>query len=136
MDKLTKLLEEPTKDAVYRIKGILFSSITPKSSNGSSSGLDANGELTRYILNWAFGRWNFTKVPVPSTSASSLASGTATPVGSDQSTLTSSNEEPDLRLTVVTAKYESNTWHKRIETSGYIALKDASDGILSVKKIL
>jgi G3E family GTPase len=136
MDKLTKLLEEPTKDAVYRIKGILFSSVTPKSSNGSSSGLDSNGERTRYILNWAFGRWNFTKVPVPSTSATPLASGTATPVGSEQSTLTSSSEEPDLRLTVVTAKYESNTWHKRIESSGYIALKDASDGILSVQKIL
>jgi G3E family GTPase len=135
MDKLTKLLEEPTKDAVYRIKGILYSSTTPTSSNGSSSGLDANGERTRYILNWAFGRWNFTKVPPLSKSATPSTSGSATPMGSEQSTLPSSSEEADLRLTVVTAKYESNMWQKRIQSSGFIALKDASNGVLSVKRI-
>ncbi|KAF2795634.1 CobW domain-containing protein [Melanomma pulvis-pyrius CBS 109.77] len=137
MDKLNKLLEEPTKDAVYRIKGILYSSMTPKSSDGrSTSTLDVDNGRTRYILNWAFGRWNFTWVPLPSTTTTPLTSGTATPISSGQSTPLPSNEESELRLTVVTAKYESNMWQKRIESSGFIALQDASDGVLTVQRIL
>ncbi|KAF2737867.1 cobW-domain-containing protein [Polyplosphaeria fusca] len=139
VEKLQTLLEEPTKDAVYRIKGILYSSMTPKSSDGSasttsSSTLGPPGR-SRYILNWAFGRWTFTQVPPPSASTTPLASGTATPVSSGQSTPLPQGEEPELRLTVVTAKYESNMWKKRIESSGLVALKDGSDGALTVQKI-
>lgn len=137
MDKLSRLLEEPTKDTMYRIKGILYSATAPKSSYGrSKSTLDVTKGRARYILNWAFGRWNFTKVPLPSTNATPSASATATPISSGHLTPLPSGEEPELRLTVVTAKYESNMWQKRIESSGFVALKDASDGVLTVQRIL
>ncbi|KAF2710555.1 cobW-domain-containing protein [Pleomassaria siparia CBS 279.74] len=137
VDKLAKLLEQPTKDAVYRIKGILYSATSPKSSDGrSATTLGADSSRSRYILNWAFGRWNFTEVPLNSTATTPLASGTATPNSSGVSTPSLLSEEPELRLTVVTAKYESNMWQKRIESSGFITLQDASDGVLTVQRIL
>jgi hypothetical protein len=37
VENLQKLLEEPTKDALYRIKGILYASTPPQSSDGRSS---------------------------------------------------------------------------------------------------
>lgn len=115
--KLATLLEDPTKDEVYRIKGILYSSTPPKSSDTTPAPA-SNGETptgrARYILNWAFGRWTFTLVP-----ATAVAAG----------------EEPELRLTVITARYESNKWKKQIESSGLIALDAGVEGKLTVEKI-
>ncbi|KAJ4333381.1 hypothetical protein N0V87_007672 [Didymella glomerata] len=112
--KLAKLLEDPTKDEVYRIKGVLYASTPPQSSDKDiSTSAPASGR-GRYILNWAFGRWTFTHVP-----AAIATEGTA---------------EPELRLTVVTARYESNKWKKRIESSGLIALQDGVEGELRVDK--
>jgi G3E family GTPase len=113
--KLAKLLEDPTKDEVYRIKGILFAS-TPPSSSDTQQDAKRNvpeGRL-RYILNWAFGRWTFTPVPL---NASMNA------------------EEPELRLTVMTARYESNKWKKQIESSSLIALQDDQDAMLTVSRV-
>ncbi|KAH7132132.1 CobW domain-containing protein [Dendryphion nanum] len=137
VEKLQQLLEEPTKDAVYRIKGVLYSSTVPKSSGSSpTSTLEVHNGRSRYILNWAFGRWTFTQVPPPSATPTPLASGTATPISSGQTTPFPPGEEPELRLTVVTAKYESNQWHKRIESSGFIVLQDGAEGVLDVQRIL
>ena len=134
--KLYQFLEEPTKDSVYRIKGILYASTPPKSSDKKSHGtLDVTSGRARYILNWAFGRWTFTQVPPPSTTNTPSASGTATPNTSGESTPPTPSEEPELRLTVVTAKYESNQWKKRIESSGLLTLQDGSSGELKVQKI-
>ena len=96
VQKLQKLLEEPTKDAVYRIKGILHASTPPKSSDADSSSTqaDTNTRRSRYILNWAFGRWNFTPVALPSASTTPAP---GTPNGSDQTTAVASEEEPELR---------------------------------------
>lgn len=114
-DKLTKLLEDPTKDEVYRIKGILYSSTPPKSSDITpASAKEVPEGRARYILNWAFGRWTFTFVPLPSNAA---------------------EEEPELRLTVITARYESNKWKKQIESSGLVTLQDGVEGTLTVEKI-
>lgn len=139
MHKLEKLLQEPTKDAIYRIKGILYSSTTPNSSDRSSTTtLEANGGRARYILNWAFGRWTFTQVPPPSTTSTPLTSGYATPLASSQSgqsTPLPPGEEPELRLTVITARYESNQFQKLIESSGLVALEGASDGELTVQRV-
>ena len=136
VDKLLQLLEEPTKDSVYRIKGVLYANKPPKSSDSSTPAvLDASTGRLRYILNWAFGRWNFTQVPPPSAAPTPLASGTATPVSSGQSTPLPLGEEPELRLTVVTGKYESTQWKKRIESSGLISLEGGTPGTLTVQKI-
>lgn len=137
VEKLRTLLEEPTKDAVYRIKGVLYASTPPKSSDSiSSSTLNVSGGRSRYILNWAFGRWTFTQVPPPSANTTPLASGTATPISSGQTTPLPPGEEPELRLTIITAKYESNMWQKRIESSGLIALQGGREGALNVERIL
>jgi G3E family GTPase len=137
VEKLQQLLEEPTKDAVYRIKGILYSSTPPKSSDGRpASTLEVISGRQRYILNWAFGRWNFTPVALPSTTTTPLTSETATPIGSGQTTPMSPGEEPELRLTIVTAKYESNMLQKQIEPSGLIALQAGAEGALTVQRTL
>lgn len=112
--KLTKLLEDPTKDEVYRIKGVLYASTPPQSSDKDIITSAPENGRGRYILNWAFGRWTFTHVP-----------GVAALIGTS---------EPELRLTVVTARYESNKWKKRIESSGLIALQEGSQGSLTVDK--
>lgn len=113
--KLAQLLADPTKDEVYRIKGVLYTSTPPSSSDPEQ---DAHRNVpegrARYILNWAFGRWTFTPVPLPS--------GTA-------------DGEPELRLTVMTARYESNKWKKQIEASGQLVLQGDDTGSLVVDKV-
>lgn len=137
VEKLSKLLSEPTRDSIYRIKGVLYSSETPKSSDATStSTLDPSSGRARYILNWAFGRWTFSQVPPPSTATTPLASGTATPISSGQTTPLSPGEEPELRLTVVSARYESNQFQKFIESSGLVALRDGAEGKLNVQRVL
>jgi G3E family GTPase len=114
-EKLAKLLEDPTKDEVYRIKGVLYTSTPPKSSDPEQ---DAHRQLpegrARYILNWAFGRWTFTPVPFPGNSEV---------------------QEPELRLTVMTARYESNKWKKEIEACGLLKLQGEDGGALTVEKV-
>lgn len=113
-DKLAKLLEDPTKDEVYRIKGVLYASTPPQSSDKDISTPTTAEGRGRYILNWAFGRWTFTHVPELSPSAG--------------------DHEPVLRLTVVTARYESNKWKTQIESSGLIALQNNAESELTVQK--
>ncbi|KAJ4380053.1 hypothetical protein N0V86_004360 [Didymella sp. IMI 355093] len=113
-EKLAKLLEDPTKDEVYRIKGVLYASTAPQSSDKDISTSAPESGRGRYILNWAFGRWTFTHVP--------------------EAADTTETGEPELRLTVVTARYESNKWKKQIESSGLIVLQDGVDGELKVVK--
>jgi G3E family GTPase len=116
-EKLAGLLEDPTKDEVYRIKGILYASTPPKSSDTTPNWNKKVGQgRGRYILNWSFGRWTFTSVPLPQGEISG-------------------EEEPALRLTVITARYESTKWKKQIENSGLIALEGGADGNLTVEKI-
>jgi G3E family GTPase len=114
MEKLAELLSDPTKDEVYRIKGVLYASTPPNSSDPEQ---DAHRNVpdgrARWILNWAFGRWTFTPVALPETSES----------------------EPELRLTVMTARYESNKWKKQIESSGLVRLEGEDAGALTVEKI-
>lgn len=117
MAKLAKFLEDPTKDEVYRIKGIMYTSTPPKSSDAEA---DVHQKIpegrARYILNWAFGRWTFTAVPLPASESSS-------------------DDEPALRLTVITARYESTKWKKQIESSGLIALQGGVEDSLIVERI-
>jgi G3E family GTPase len=115
ISKLAELLADPTKDEVYRIKGVLYASTPPKSSDSEQ---DAHRTLpkgrARYILNWAFGRWTFTPVALP---------------------VTAEAIEPELRLTVMTARFESNKWKKQIEASGLLRLEGEDDGVLAVEKV-
>ncbi|KAF2033775.1 cobalamin synthesis protein/P47K:Cobalamin synthesis protein-like protein/P47K [Setomelanomma holmii] len=113
--KLAELLAEPTKDEVYRIKGVLYASSLPASSDKEQDGhREVPDGRARWILNWAFGRWTFTPVALPAESKTS---------------------EPELRLTVMTARYESNKWKKQIEGSGLLKLTSDDVGDLVVEKV-
>jgi G3E family GTPase len=134
LDRLYQLLREPTKDSVYRIKGLLYCSTSPASSGGSDSAYPIVTSRARFILNWAFGRWTFTPVPLLSPSSSVPTSDSATPVTSGQST--PCPDEFVLQITIITARDESNSWRKRIENSDFIKLEDGTEGILSIKRVL
>lgn len=136
VEKFEKLLREPTKDTIYRIKGVLYASSAPRSSHsGSPPTLSVAGDRARYILNWAFGRWTFTPVPPPSANSTPLTSGSSTPLASGRSTPLPPGEEPALRLTIITAKYESMQFQKFIESSGFVALDGNSEGKLTITRV-
>lgn len=117
LQKLGQLLKTAPKDEVYRIKAVMYSSQrpaeleTPLGKDGEV--VNGDGKPTRYILNWSFGRWTWSE-------------DTARTDG-----------EPVLRMSIFTARYESNKWQKRIEAGSYIALSgDQHRGELSVKRVL
>jgi G3E family GTPase len=112
-EALQKLLTTAPKDEVYRIKAVATLSVQPRNSDEDvpPPGDSASG---RYILNWAFGRWNFTP----------LAKGAAEHESSDASA---------LRMTMILGRSESNKWKKRIETGGFVVV-DGRD--VAVKRVL
>jgi G3E family GTPase len=114
-DKLQRLLSTAQKDEVYRMKAVFTGN---KPLSGSDTDV-VNGDATassRYILNWAFGRW------------------TVTPIAAEAQEHESSDGVV-LRMTLILARYESTKWKKRIETSDFIALDGTSKGELTVEKI-
>ncbi|KAK1810152.1 hypothetical protein LTR12_015481 [Friedmanniomyces endolithicus] len=110
--KLESLLKTAPKDEVYRIKAVLYSRTSPKSSDGAQVNGQQSGRA-RYILNWSFGRWTWTHDNVNDAQA------------------------PVLRMSIFTAQYESNKWLKRIESGAYITLEEQHDGEvrLEVKRV-
>lgn len=112
LQKLELLLKSAPKDEVYRIKAVLYSSERPASLPADSTD-GAKQTPTRYILNWSFGRWTWIE---------------------DSSKTT---EEPVLRMSIFTARYESNKWQKRVVAGTYIGLTGGQNqGSLAVKRVL
>ncbi|RYC62679.1 hypothetical protein CHU98_g3546, partial [Xylaria longipes] len=118
--KLMTLLKAAPKDEVYRIKSVLTTSPTEVSNSDKDSPMSTplpdTPTPTRYILNWAFGRWTFT--PVEKT------------VGEHDS-----SEGTLLRMTIILARYESTKWKKKIEAGGLLELDGTEPGELTVTKI-
>lgn len=116
--KLDSFLRSPPKDEVYRIKGVLYSLEAPASSTGEKADPpQKSGTPGRYILNWAFGRWTFTAVPLSDTAQQA-------------------EEEPVARLTVVTARYESTKWRRKIEAGEFVAAaSEPGEASLVVNKV-
>ena len=114
--RLGRLLTTAPKDEVYRIKAVLYALDAPSSSTGDAAEPPSKeGEPGKYILNWAFGRWTFCKV---------------------QSDAESDGIAPLLRVTVVTAKYESNNWKKRMESGEFLsATRQPEQARLDVRTI-
>ncbi|KAH6649023.1 CobW/HypB/UreG [Truncatella angustata] len=113
--KLMALLNAAPKDEVYRIKSILTASSTVRNSGDDESLPTPPHASNRYILNWAFGRWNFTPLRAEGEHASS--------------------DEIPLRMTLILARYESAKWKKKIETGGLLELDGEEKGELTVEKI-
>ncbi|KAK3677588.1 hypothetical protein LTR78_002438 [Recurvomyces mirabilis] len=109
--KLDTLLKSAPKDEVYRIKAVLYSTAAPKTSDGT----DVNGtklKRARYILNWSFGRWTWSRDELNESRA------------------------PVLRMSIFTAQYESNKWLKRIESGQYTAFAEAGAEVkLEVRRV-
>lgn len=113
--KLESLLTSAPKDEVYRIKSVMTLNSAPNNSDPDMPKIEETPSR-RYILNWAFGRWTFT------------------PVVQDAREHDSSHDVT-LRMTIITGRYESNKWKKRIETGGLIELDGDGQGDLTVRKI-
>lgn len=115
-DKLQKLLKAAPKDEVYRIKAVLSTSTTVKGSDEDMSIPTPPQPHTRFILNWAFGRWTFTPV----------AEEVAEHESSDQKI---------LRMTMILARYESTKWKKQLDNGGLLELDGENKGSLVVTKM-
>lgn len=114
--KLMALLNAAPKDEVYRIKSVLTASSAVKNSGEDESQPTPSNPTSRYILNWAFGRWTFT------------------PLVSDEVEHSSSDEIP-LRMTMILARYESAKWKKKLEGGNFLELIEGGKGELTVAKI-
>ncbi|GAP89065.1 hypothetical protein SAMD00023353_0902840 [Rosellinia necatrix] len=124
--KLMTLLKTAPKDEVYRIKSVLTVSPSAEIRNSdqkdptmsTTPSLDSSSSSApaRYILNWAFSRWNFT-----------LMESIAGEHGSSDGIL--------LRMTLILARYESAKWKKKLEAGGLIGLDGDDLGELTVTKI-
>ncbi|TRX92987.1 hypothetical protein FHL15_006125 [Xylaria flabelliformis] len=118
--KLITLLKTAPKDEVYRIKSVLTTSsagVSNSDINDPLSGLPSDPSTpTRFILNWAFGRWTFT--PIEKT--------------------VNEHDSSDgilLRMTIILARYESTKWKKKLEAGGLLELDGTESGELTVTKI-
>lgn len=114
--KLTNLLRKAQKDEVYRIKAVFTASKAIPGSDTDVIAVDAPTGPSRYILNWAFGRWTCTPVSI----------------GVDEH---ESSDGIVLRMSLILARYESTKWKKRIENDGFIGLDRDQKGLLQVEKI-
>ncbi|KAL2162716.1 hypothetical protein VTH06DRAFT_6552 [Thermothelomyces fergusii] len=120
-DKLMSFLQGAPKDEVYRIKAVLSTSGAVKNSEESvpvpaPTPTPTPSATSRYILNWAFGRWTFTPV----------ADGVAEHASSSNAI---------LRMTMILARYSSAKWKKKLEAGGLLELDGASKGALTVTKV-
>lgn len=112
LSKLEGLLKSAPKDEVYRIKAILYSNSVPTTVVGTEAA-GAGRAMSRYILNWSFGRWTW-----------------SSPDGRDR------QNAPLLRMSLFTAPHESQKWQKRIEDGKFIASTDvAADSRLEVRRV-
>ncbi|KAK3403545.1 CobW/HypB/UreG, nucleotide-binding domain-containing protein [Sordaria brevicollis] len=121
VERLLAFLRNTSKEEVYRIKAVLAVSGKAELKNSDedtpvSRPAGSEDKATRYILNWAFGRWTFTPV--------------ATEVKEHES-----SSEAILRMTMILARYESTKWKKKLEAGGLVELEGEEKGELSVTKV-
>jgi hypothetical protein len=111
LGKLEALLKSAPKDEVYRIKAVLYATGSPKNADGGVVNAAAK-DRSRYILNWSFGRWTWSRDEIREEGA------------------------PVLRMSIFTAPYESTKWTKKVESGLFIALDGgATDVTLVVKRV-
>jgi G3E family GTPase len=114
MDAFEELLLSAPKDEVYRIKGLLVSSMPPPDSTGERRASTVQ-IAALYVLNWAFGRWTYTALP---DSESAAMKGAA------------------ARLTFILARGEATKWSKKLESGGLLMLEGKAAGSkVSVEKV-
>ena len=114
MDAFEELLLSAPKDEVYRIKGLLVSSVPPADSSGERTASTVQ-VAALYVLNWAFGRWTYTAL---ADSESATMKGTA------------------ANLTFILARGEAMKWKRKLECSDLLILEGKTPGRdLNVEKV-
>ncbi|KKY16299.1 hypothetical protein UCRPC4_g05961 [Phaeomoniella chlamydospora] len=116
LDALEGLLLAAPKDEVYRIKGYLRASKVPADSTGGQTATETIAGSAYYVLNWAFGRWSFTKL----------------------ANVEDSNQLQDsvIRLTFILARGEAMKWKKKIEGGGFLQIEgESSASELKIEKL-
>src|SRR5205085_12056653 len=114
MDAFEDLLLSAPKDEVYRIKGLLMSSMPPPDSTGERRASTVQ-IAALYVLNWAFGRWTYTVLP---DSESAAMKGAA------------------ARLTFILARGEAMKWKKKLERNDLLMLEGkVGAGKVNVEKV-
>ena len=114
VEAFEELLLAAPKDEIYRIKGLLLASKAPADSTGEKRPSRITGPGL-YVLNWAFGRWNYTSLPLTETVALKGAA---------------------LRLTIILARGEAAKWQKKLAVGNLVQLEsNPSLQNLTVKKI-
>ncbi|KAL2760818.1 hypothetical protein ACRALDRAFT_2039370 [Sodiomyces alcalophilus JCM 7366] len=116
-DGLLSLLQAAPKDEVYRIKSVLTVSGTVRDSDQDDTNPTPPHDSSRFILNWAFGRWTFTPV-------------------SDTAAEHESSDQIPLRMTLILARHASRKWTKKLEQGSFLELDGEEKGTLTVNKIL
>ena len=118
LDSLEDFLLSAPKDEIYRIKGYIRSSKPPSDSTGEShpsedpsesASSSTSSDVAYYILNWAFGRWTFTKANAEQQQSGAL-------------------KDSALRLTVILARDEATRWKRKIEGGGLVELDGKGEG--------
>lgn len=112
--KLLALLKSAPKDEVYRIKAVFTSSRPIPGSDSDIATSESPEGKTRYILNWAFGRWTCTALN-----------------GIEHE----SSSGEILRMTLILARYESTKWKKKLDHGDFLQLDGSDAGVLTVEKI-
>ena len=132
LDKLEAFLESAPKDEIYRIKAVISTSRSPKTLDGVSNEIVADeGKPSKYILNWAFGRWTFTSILTGEPGQWENASY------KDKISSKASQANPVIRMTIVLARYEAEKWKNKITSEDFISLVDpAIDTKLEVKRLI
>lgn len=129
IEALQAFLESAPKDEIYRIKAILTASRVPPSSDVNVETIDSfqGHPAVRYILNWAFGRWNFTPLNTTPKNGSHEGFAPVAPIVLPPNII--------LRMTIILAQHEAEKWKARIESKGLIKQeKNCENGQLQIER--
>ena len=113
LDDFEELLLSAPKDEVYRIKGLITSSVPPPDSTGDRRPSTVDGQEL-YVLNWAFGRWSYTPLPVTEFKVMEGASA---------------------RLTFILARGQAKRWTRKLGQGGLLKLNSGAKSDLKIEKI-
>ncbi|CCU82490.1 unnamed protein product [Blumeria hordei] len=110
---LHRLLQTASKDEVYRIKAIFVSNSPIPSSDSTLTEVTSSSGPTKYVLNWAFGRWTCTPLALPS-------SAVGHPTAEHASSVAIGLGPVLLRMTVILARGQAKKWKRQLETGTLI----------------
>lgn len=117
VNSFLEFLKTAPKDEIYRIKAIVNSSSPIPSSDLLESPVSLSDNQSRYILNWAFGRWTCTSFNAPEPQPNKA-------VAEHPSSIDVGQGEIFLRMVIILARGESKKWKRKIDDGKLIRFDD------------